>query len=142
MVQRRALITGFIRRLAEFDICQEASCESVIAAELDSLINFTPFSTFSFEDKLEELNCKDAVSVIQARAPSWCYLLRQLLVNRRANRPSYHSSREEPVDRRLFAVTSLVCFSRTKQKSNTFATCLDLYLQGLGVPRSVVETLA
>ncbi|KAF1936991.1 hypothetical protein EJ02DRAFT_478313 [Clathrospora elynae] len=45
------------------------------------------------------------------------------------------------INRRMFSLTSMVCFSHARQSSNILPSCIDAFLTGSGVHRRVVETL-
>lgn len=80
---------------------------------------------------------------IRETAPTWSNILVQLCSNPRAHWMSY-SARPQTKDlhRRLFTITSLVCHSRARKRSNYLSSLLDAYLIGSGVKRRVVETLS
>lgn len=140
--QRRQAMSKALQSLVERDICQEATFNYRCASELDVLITQSPFSKFTVEFTLESLDYRHGADRIQVVAPTWYYLLRRLLSNRRSHRPSYIArDKHQNVAQRIFAVTSIVCFSRAQQTSNTLSSCLDLYLVGSGVHRRVIETL-
>lgn len=139
--QRREILTPAVSRFTDIGILAETSFISVVGSELDRLIAAAPFNAFSFAVKPDDLDYTEAVRATKESAPSRYQLMRQLLVNRRSNRLSYHVSKDDTVNKRLVSVTSIVCLSRTRQMSNTVHTILDLYLQGSGVPRRVIEAL-
>ena len=112
------------------------------AKELDRLVEHDPFGKFTYEMSLESLNCDDTISVIRKEAPHWYRFLRTLCVNRRAGRKSYHQAKRDRAAHMIFTVTSIVCSARQKKNSTAFSTCMDLYLQGSGVHRRVIETLS
>jgi hypothetical protein len=140
--QRREAMSRALRLLTAKDICQDVAVHTQCASELDELITFSPFSKFTVEFTLESLDYQGGTTRIQEVAPTWYHLLHQLLNNRRSHRPTYSArDKHKNVAQRIFTVTSIVCFSRARQSSNTFSSCLDLYLVGSGVHRRVIETL-
>jgi hypothetical protein len=91
---------------------------------------------------IESIDHAQAAAVIYGAAPTWYALLKRLLRNRRHHRATYGAPHNQDyINRRLFAITSMVCFSRAQHTSNAFPSCLDVYLRGAGVPRHVVEML-
>jgi hypothetical protein len=140
--QRRSVLMNAMQSLAGQGICQDISFEARCAAELNMLITRTPFAKFSEDMTLSSIDTTHAVSVIEQVAPTWYALLQRLLLNRRQHRTSYTTQdKHSTVEKRMFAITSMVCFSRAQQASNTLSSCLDVYLVGSGVHRRVVETL-
>lgn len=140
--QRRSAMTRVMRSLAERGICQEVSIDVRCASELDVLVSRAPFSKFAVDMTLESLDDAQAASVIKEVAPTWHSLLQVLLSNRRHHRATYGArNNHTTIQRRMFAITSIVCFSRARKASNTLSSCLDIYLMGSGVHRRVIETL-
>lgn len=108
-----------------------------------SITQLPAFGKFSVDMQLDNINFATAVVAIKSNAPTWFKLLHSLLQNTRQSRLSYPTPNNwTAVDRRLFVVTSMICFSRARKSSNVLASCLDVYLVGSGVPRRVIETLA
>ena len=140
--QRRSAMMRAMQSLADQGICQDLSCDARCASELNMLITRTPFAKFTEGMSLESIDTAHAVSAIKEVAPTWYALLQQLLVNRRQHRNSYSAqNRHGNIEKRMFAITSIVCFSRAQQASNTFSSCLDTLFVGSGVHRRVVEML-
>ena len=141
--QRRNVMSKTMRTLERHGICQETPVVERCMSELNQLILLPPFSTFELGMDLDKLDYVAAVLTIQQTAPTWYSLLWPCLHNRRALRPSYYTrKRDNPIHKRMFAVTSMVCFSRALKTSNTLPSCVGIYLQGSGVHRRVIETLA
>ena len=44
--------------------------------------------------------------------------------------------------RRVYAITSIICFSRAKKRSNFFSLVVDIYLIGSSIKRRVFKILA
>jgi hypothetical protein len=140
--QRRAAMEKAMRALAAARICQELPVEDRCAAELDQLAERNPFSKFVVGMTLDTVDTQQAVAEIHAVAPTWNRILQRLLQNRRQHRPTYTArDRHLNVQRRIFSITSMACFSRSRINSNTLASCMDIYLVGSGVHRRVIETL-
>jgi hypothetical protein len=139
---RRAAFSRSLQVLKSHDICQEESIASRCALELDTLVSKSPFSKYELSMNLDQLDFAQAVKTIEDTAPTWHGILQQLLGNTHQKQPSYSSfGRWEAVHRRMFTITSMVCFSRTRKNSNILSSCLDVYLLGSGVHRRVIETL-
>ncbi len=85
------------------------------------------------------------VKIIEKTAPTWHTMLLQLIGNQRAHRSSYIANTESSaimLSKRLFAITSMICHSRAKQRSNVLSSMLAIYLVGSGVKRRVIEVLS
>lgn len=87
--QRRQAMSKALQSLVERDICQEQTFDYCCASELDVLITQSLFSKFTVDFTLESLDYRHSADRIQVIAPTWYYLLRRLLSNRRSHRPSY-----------------------------------------------------
>lgn len=142
--QRRRVMVNAIDRLAETGVWQseEPPLVSVFERELDCLVCHEPFGEFTFGMTLDGLDSEKAATVIQEHAPRWYAFLFRICGTRRKRPEAYTQRQQEKVNRLVFSVTSMVCFTRTTKKSNTLATCMDLYLLGSGVHRRVFETLS
>lgn len=139
---RRAAFSRSLQVLKSHNICQEESVASRCALELETLVSKSPFSRYELSMNLDQLDFAQAVKTIDGTAPTWHGILEQLFGNTRQKKPSYsYFSRWEAVHRRMFTITSMVCFSRTRKNSNTLSSCLDNYLLGSGVHRRMIETL-
>lgn len=102
-----------MRSLAERGICQEVPVDVRCESELDVLVSRAPFSKFAVDMTLESLDYAQAALDIKEVAPTWYSLLQVLLSNRRHHRATY-SARDNhtTIQRRMFVITSIVCFSR------------------------------
>jgi hypothetical protein len=110
------------------------------------------FGKFDPTVTIETLNFDDTTSVIKSIAPIWHDLLTELLQHQRFGRPSHKKAiaqaqskvtyRSTAINHQLFMITSMICMSQSKQKSNFFSCILDVYLAGSGVKRRVIETLS
>jgi len=132
---RRAL------KSTEYDIAD--SIFPTMEREMDSLIGKTHFGTFKPTDQLDMIDFQEAFKTIQTTAPMWHKLSTNFLSNARAHRKGYavqHQTNEIP--KRLFTITSIICHSRAKRRSNYFASLLDAYFIGSGVKRRVIDTLS
>ena len=131
-----------MRTLSTVGVCQQQATLDLCIPELTNLTTISPFNRFDVSMNTERLDYANAVRIIQAKAPVWYKIIRGVLSNTRANRSDYGGlDKKGAIDRRVFTVTSMVCFSRARKTSNTLASCLDLYLLGSGVQRRVIETL-
>jgi hypothetical protein len=140
--QRRSAMIRAMRSLADYGVCQEVSLVKRCLSELNALVSRAPFSKFAVDISLETIDDAQAAAVVLEVAPTWHTLLSRLLSNRRHHRATYGAPNNRAnIQRRMFAITSMVCFSRARQASNTLSTCLDIYLVGSGVHRRVIETL-
>lgn len=139
---RRTALSEAMNLLATRGICHE-SLIAVCANELSQLVELPLFARFNYTMDVERLNYAEAVQSIRSVAPTWYSFIRSVMANTRSSRPSYGGEdKRGAIDRRIYTVTSMVCFSRARQGSNVLASCLDLYLLGSGVHRRVIETLA
>jgi hypothetical protein len=131
-----------MRLLADHNIYQDILVSSRCMSELDELIWKALFSKFEVDMIMESLNYAHAAAVIHEVAPTWYALLQLVLNNQRHYRPTYGAQKNDDyVYRRMFTITSIVCFSRARNASNTFPSCLDVYFVGSGVHQRVIETL-
>jgi len=141
--QRRRVLQEAMRTVVSYGICKEMRDVEMCEKELNKLIKKGPFSRFSYSIDIESLDYTEAIKTMKEVAPTWSALLQTVMRNRRIeHQSSYPSTNMDPVETRMFTVTSIVCFSRAKQTSNILPSCLDLYLLGSGVSRRVIETLA
>ncbi|KAF1936288.1 hypothetical protein EJ02DRAFT_387630, partial [Clathrospora elynae] len=101
----------------------------------------SPFGKFELDMKLEQLDFEGVVHMIKTTALTWYSLIRLLLGNRRIEHARYPNGGFVAINRRMFSLTSMVCFSHARQSSNILPSCIDAYLTGSGVHRRVVETL-
>ena len=141
--RRRLALMDAMRTLSRRGICQEQSTLDLCVPELTRLTAKSPFNKFDASMDIERLDYTEALRIIQEEAPVWYTFIRGILNNTRVGRPSYGGvDKKGGIDRRIFAITSMVCFSRARNSSNVLASCLDLYFLGSGVHRRVIETLA
>lgn len=133
-----------MQTLSTHGICQDGPTSvELCSAELNELIKLPLFAKFDPAMDIERLDYAQAIQLIQETTPTWYNFLRSIMVNTRAPRTSFSAQdKKGAVDRRIFTVTSMACFSRAKHSSNVLPSCLDLYLLGSGVHRRVIETLA
>jgi hypothetical protein len=140
--QRRLALMRVMRSLAERGICQDEALDTRCASELDTLIRINPFSKYTVDMTLESIDHAQAAAVIHSTAPTWHALLTRLLSNCWHHRAIYGAPNNQlNIQRCMFAVISMICFSRTQHTSNVFPSCLDVYLRRAGVPRQVYEML-
>lgn len=140
---RRRHLCQVVRTLATRGIVHnELGYIRTCERELSELVRHPSFGKYSHQDhiNMDNLNYSDAIRAIKETAPTWHNLLQDLLSNARTRWGSY---RYKPaLGKRIFAITSIVCFTRSQQTSNMLASCLDIYLQGSGVHRRVIQTLS
>jgi hypothetical protein len=90
---------------------------------------------------IERVDLRLAGQRVESLAPVWFSLLQRLLTNRRGHRQSYSNTETEGAKatmyRRVFTISSIVCYARSRTTSNCFPTLLGLYLQGTGTKRRV-----
>ena len=115
---------------------------SMFTAELDALTTKPYFGRFDHTAQIDNINFDVAFQTIRETAPTWHKILIQLLSNPRAHRASYNFPQTQEIYKRSFTITSIVCHSRAKKRSNYLSSMLDAYLIGSGVKRRVVETLS
>ena len=124
----------------------QANMISIMSRELKSLVKRHPcFGQFDEKANLEDIDFADAYHAIENSAPLWHSTMMQLLSPQRAHRASARpisESHSETLSQRLFALTSMVCFSRSKQQSNFLPSLLGTYLLGSGTKRRVIESLS
>jgi len=118
-----------------------------IPDELTQLVTMSPFNQFDFKESysmLEDFDFDSATEIIKTHAPDWYKLLSSILFNTRSHQPSHNASlqTEKKINKRMFTITSIVCFSRSKKSSNVLASMLATYLHGLGTKRRAIEVLA
>ena len=111
-----------------------------IAKEFDALISTPYFGSFDHTADLDAIDFDAAFQTVETAAPTWYRILVHVLSNSRASRDSYAFSPD--LRKRIYVITSMVCHSRAKKRSNQFPSMLDAYLIGSGVKRHVIETLA
>jgi hypothetical protein len=152
--QRRHILEEVMVELLRSKVCDihllTAAAIRQIIDELDTLIaSSTYFGTLSVDevtdpDRVESIDFQVASEHIKQYTPTWWNLLREILRNQRALKGGYDapSTEKDGITRRSVALTAMVCFARAKQKSSFFATLLDVYFQGTGVKRRVVEVLS
>ena len=128
-----------------YEIREPQSMADVIASELKSLIEHPCFGQFDQKVNLENIDFTRVSRTIKDYAPIWYATILQLISNQRAHRESYgriSKSHTEVLSKRLFAITSMVCFSRAKLQSNFLAGLLGTYLLGSGTKRRAIDSLA
>lgn len=140
--QRRTEITNVFHKLQANGIVQSEPVHKVFASELDELVKHEPYGEFGFGMSLDAINFAHASQVVYEHAPSWYTLLWTLCGNRRIQVDRYNDTTRARLNRLIFSFTGIVCFARQKKTSSTFASCMDLYLQGSAVHRRVIETLS
>ena len=147
--QRRRALLDAVAEDPQLSQLLGAPMES-FTTELDRLIREPYFATFNRASKLEDLDFTVAFRTVQDVAPAWHAILMRMLGNQRAHRASYRSQKaggqkaesQDALVRRAYAITSMICFSRAKKRSNFFPSLVDIYLIGSGVKRRVFETLS
>ena len=115
--------------------------------ELDCLIQEPYFAIFNRTSNIEDLDFKVAFRTMQDVALIWHATLLQLLGNQRIYRVSYPAGDQKAIvqdalAKRVYAITSIICASRVKKRSNFFILLIDIYLIGSSVKRRVFKTLS
>jgi hypothetical protein len=126
--------------------------QRTLRSELDTLLatkTFRPWSATIGQGKdkqpsFQDENIADALQEILQHAPVWVQLLNNLIVNERADRPTYSgpNTPSEAHSRLLYLLTSMVMGSRAKKRANSPLVRLGLYLEANGTKERVVTTLA
>jgi hypothetical protein len=114
--------------------------DSTLTKEFEALIHTHHFGCFDHTADLDAIDFDAAFQTVETVAPTWYRILVHVLSNSRASRDSYAFSPD--LRKRIYVITSMVCHSRAKKRSNQFPSMLDAYLIGSGVKRHVIETLA
>ena len=136
---RRQTLLEVVRTLQSDHSIYSEDIPSACRHELSQLMEEEAFGTFKAGMSVDAVDYCAAVQAIEKRAPTWHAFILRCLENERQGRALKN---REALWRRLYFVTSVVCFSRAKKRSNTLPTCVGLYLQGSGVHRRVIEVLA
>jgi hypothetical protein len=141
--QRRAALHEALDLLHERGIYQAQPDVNQCILELNVLITKPFFNRFDPTMDLTKMDYSQTAATIQDVAPTWYALMMGVMSNRRAGRQTYPAKDQTlALERRLFTITSMVCFSRARNTSNHLSSSLDLYLLGSGVHRRVIEVLS
>jgi len=142
--QRQELLYHITDEIRTFHgLSQAQAFKSVIIQEISTLIGKEHFDVFRHTVNPDDIDFSSANRVIAIHAPIWSDLLYSVLTNERAHRPSYGAGDQgDVISSRLYMITSLVCHSRAKLRSNALQSLLSVYLLGSGVKRRVIELLA
>jgi hypothetical protein len=150
--QRRKIVSSAISQLELSELNHNGLRVSVLQKEFQMLRKQQYFGLFDTTTNIETLNFDDTNTVIKATAPLWHELATELLQPVQAKQPSYKKFKDKAESRvnyqptaishQLLMITSMICMSQSKQKSNFLSCMLDMYLIGSGVKRRVVETLS
>lgn len=91
---------------------------------------------------IETVDFTTAAQDIEQHAPTWYKLMTSLLENERGKRKSYgkHANANDQVIRTMIIITSMVCHSRARNRSNFFPALISTYCHGTGVKRRVIDT--
>ena len=112
----------------------------IFTTEFNALIDISYFGRFDYIAEFDNIDFDVAFQSVQTAASIWYWMLVYVLSNSRISRNSSVVSSD--LRRFIFVITSIVCYSRAKKRSNYFFIMLDAYLIGSGVKRRVIETLA
>jgi hypothetical protein len=158
----RAYKTGILRRkelgrvVTEFldndDIQYNNTPKPLVHAlqeELDAIIaSGNLFRKFSAEtdgttDAASASDFVEAHETIVKLAPKWYALLQQILGNQRAERASYQPSKTDLskgiIAGRIFTITFIACYSRSRKNSNFLPTILGMNMLKIGTKRRILD---
>ena len=122
--------TGF-----ELDLSSE-----VLLEEIDQLIGKPYFGEYDPELPLEKFDLSTGYAAIEEYAPTWTGLLKKILANRRTGWESYRGlTGLEPLKKKAYLISSIICRSRARKTSSFFAKALGIYLTTNGVKRRVLD---
>ncbi len=138
--QRRRVLVTAVESLVASGV---DTTTSTLLAEFNHLLQ-TPFlGQFDHTTNVDTIDFHLAFQDIKATAPVWHKLLTELLRNQRSHWSSYNACSDKQVlSKRVYFITSVICHSRAKKRSNLLPSILDMYLLGSGVKRRVIETLS
>lgn len=134
---QEAIDSAYTQRLLK-PPCLAAICKD----EIRCLTNTKPFSRYTPGAPITDFDFGSASQVILDIAPTWSRIIQLCLQNQRGHQSSYSGLGTEKLNRRLFMITVMVCFSHSHKMANAFPSSLGVYLHSSGVPRRVLETLA
>lgn len=114
-----------------------------VKAELDRLIKHEYFGKLNSTMELETLDFSKPFEIVKEIAPMWFSLLTTLLQDPHAQGKDYSTeSAPESIQKEVYTITSMVCHSRAKVRSEHLCSLMDVYLLGSGMKRQVLSTLA
>lgn len=129
--------------------------EHTMSTEIHNLIHSSPlFGKFSQIPKPSSSDFPQASTDIRTHAPEWYAFISAMLQNQREHRGNYNQhNKATPEDklaadrllslqRRVFAVTAIVCHSQQRHNANMFQVLLSRSLLDSGVKTRVVSRLA
>jgi hypothetical protein len=154
-VQRRKTFNIVMEELITDNVVQyKHLTETLVLAiqeELDTLIDqgehFRQFDKVEVADciSIETMDLHAAGRTVEEFAPTWFSLIQQLLMNQRSHRATYTSSdterTRESILNRLFTITAIACYSRSKKRSNFFPSLLGAYMRRTGTKRRVTDVV-
>ncbi|KAI1765121.1 hypothetical protein GGR53DRAFT_281964 [Hypoxylon sp. FL1150] len=158
LVQQRLQDAGIRIQFAEEDATREIAGVPALRSELLSLKSEPAFSTFnprSFIPKGStdcevkdvcntqwiERALSEAWSQVEARSPRIVSFLSKVLINQRANRPSYRGDKSFDTTRACLIIAVLLNAIAPSQ-SNFLSRVIGIYLHSSGVPRRVIDTFS
>jgi hypothetical protein len=87
------------------------------------------------------LRASTSLKSIKEFAPIWYHILSDLLAPERGREPGRKRQRTRPLQRKLFAITAIVCNTRRPRKASYFQRSFGVHLLSCGVKKRVLEVL-
>lgn len=138
---RRRHCTQIVKRL----ISSPDIVTDILAKEFNNLRGSKHFQRFTEDVDPEKLDFSDVGTVIKEKAPIWNALIRSLMSNQSLQWRSNHADKEKQHElhtKRLYLLTAVISFTRSRNTSNFFQGATSLYFHGLGVKQRVVQYLS
>src|SRR5579871_3316062 len=150
----RKKVRGFQKALKDPEVCglaglapddvvpDGANLLPKLRKEFKSLIGkpgFDAYDPSAPEDKL--LSSSTSLKSIAEFAPIWYHILSDLLIPARGREPGRKRQRTRPLQRKLLAITAIVCNTRHPLKASYFQQSLGVHLLSSGVKKRVVQVL-
>ncbi|KAK8204639.1 hypothetical protein M8818_005079 [Zalaria obscura] len=121
-IKRRKRYVSTSRKLQDFND---------LLAELDRLIKHEYFGKLNSTMELETLDFSKPFEIVKEIAPMWFSLLTTLLQDPHAQGKDYSTeSAPESIQKEVYTITSMVCHSRAKVRSEHLCSLMDVYLLG------------
>jgi hypothetical protein len=120
----------------------DLSTETLVK-EFNALIGNDFFNKYDHTASIEKLDYALAFEVIESNAPTWTFLLTQLMSHQRHSWSSYGPSKNwQPNKQQVYLITAIICRCRARGTANFLAKTMGVYFHGSGVKRRVIEALA
>jgi hypothetical protein len=88
------------------------------------------------------LRASTILKSIQEFAPIWYHILSDLLTPERGREPGRKRQKTRPLQRKLLAITAIVCNTRRPRKATCFQESFGVHLLSSGVKKRVLEVLS